>query len=304
MSAPTTHVPDAQQSRGVPSLGAQLKLQRERRGITLEQISQTTKIGTRFLQALEEDHFQQLPGGIFNKGFIRAHARCVGIDEDQAVADYLAATGATLPKPEAPAEGPPIEIVPRPARPTAANFPWGVFATLLLIAAFGVSLWGFYSWVTGPRSKEAARASVPSANQPVAPPQTSPPASLPTVSAGQPVMPAAANSTNSPLTAGQHDIVLQITAREDAWVSTTVDGEVTTEQTLTAASAKTIRAHEEIVLKAGNIGALDFEFRGKPLPTQGKEGEVKTLVFDANGWHTVHKPTAPPVPTPAPESQP
>ena len=77
------------------TFGAQLKQERERQGVTLEEISLSTKIGTRMLRALEEEHFDQLPGGIFNKGFIRAYARCLGMDEDQAVADYLAATGAT-----------------------------------------------------------------------------------------------------------------------------------------------------------------------------------------------------------------
>ncbi|MGB7586441.1 MAG: helix-turn-helix transcriptional regulator, partial [Terriglobales bacterium] len=75
------------------SFGVRLKQEREQRGITLEEISQSTKIGTRLLQALEQDHFDQLPGGIFNKGFIRAYARCLGLDEEQAIADYLAASG-------------------------------------------------------------------------------------------------------------------------------------------------------------------------------------------------------------------
>ena len=77
----------------MPSFGEKLKLEREKRKITLEQISSSTKIGTRMLQALEEDKFNQLPGGIFNKGFVRAYSRCVGLDEDQTVADYLEASG-------------------------------------------------------------------------------------------------------------------------------------------------------------------------------------------------------------------
>ena len=61
----------------MPSFGEKLKLEREKRKITLDQISASTKIGTRMLQALEEDRFTQLPGGIFNKGFVRAYARVV-----------------------------------------------------------------------------------------------------------------------------------------------------------------------------------------------------------------------------------
>ena len=84
---------NASAETGLPSFGEKLKLEREKRKITLEQISVSTKIGTRMLQALEEDKFNQLPGGIFNKGFVRAYSRFVGLDEDQTVADYLQASG-------------------------------------------------------------------------------------------------------------------------------------------------------------------------------------------------------------------
>ena len=83
----------------MPSFGEKLKMEREKRKITLDQISASTKIGTRMLQALEEDKFNQLPGGIFNKGFVRAYARFVGLDEDQTVADYLQASGDAPPVP-------------------------------------------------------------------------------------------------------------------------------------------------------------------------------------------------------------
>jgi hypothetical protein len=77
-----------------PALGAfgeKLRKQRELRGIELDAISNTTKISTRMLRALEEEHFDQLPGGVFNKGFVRAYARQVGLNEEETIADYLAA---------------------------------------------------------------------------------------------------------------------------------------------------------------------------------------------------------------------
>src|SRR5216683_2565670 len=75
----------------VPSFGEKLRKEREQRKITLDDISSSTKISTRMLRALEEEHFDQLPGGVFNKGFVRAYARQVGLDEEESVADYLAA---------------------------------------------------------------------------------------------------------------------------------------------------------------------------------------------------------------------
>jgi hypothetical protein len=73
----------------VGAFGEKLRKQREQQGIGLDAISGTTKISTRMLRALEEEHFDQLPGGVFNKGFVRAYARQVGLNEEEAVADYL-----------------------------------------------------------------------------------------------------------------------------------------------------------------------------------------------------------------------
>ncbi len=73
------------------TFGERLRREREMRDISLDDISANTKIGTRLLRALEEEQFDQLPGGIFNKGYVRAYAKYVGIDEEQAVADYLQA---------------------------------------------------------------------------------------------------------------------------------------------------------------------------------------------------------------------
>ena len=73
------------------AFGEKLRKQREQRGIALDAISKTTKISTRMLRALEDEHFDQLPGGVFNKGFVRAYARQVGLDEEEAITDYLAA---------------------------------------------------------------------------------------------------------------------------------------------------------------------------------------------------------------------
>jgi cytoskeletal protein RodZ len=73
------------------AFGEKLRKQREQQGISLDAISDTTKISTRMLRALEEEHFDQLPGGVFNKGFVRAYARQVGLNDEEAVADYLAA---------------------------------------------------------------------------------------------------------------------------------------------------------------------------------------------------------------------
>lgn len=73
----------------MPTLGEELRQKREQRGVTLAEISEATRIGTRFLKAIETDSFSILPGGIFTRSFIRAYAKYVGMNEDEAIALYL-----------------------------------------------------------------------------------------------------------------------------------------------------------------------------------------------------------------------
>jgi len=314
----------------VASFGAQLRQERERKGVTLEDISLTTKIGTRMLRALEEEHFDQLPGGIFNKGFIRAYARCLGMDEEQAIADYLVATGAApSAKKSENDQAPILEPPSREENPATAGLPWGTFAVVLLIVALGFAAWGFYSRES---EKEASESAAPAQNATAAnPPGTSPAATAeqpqpepkPAESAdssaatSKPIEPpvgsaAAIQPTPSPVVSpapptsaesqprqavpANAPLLLVIKAREDSWLSISVDGEIVTRALLTAPAQKSVRALNEIVIKAGNVGALDFEFNGKKLPTQGDYGEVKTLTFAATGLQ-------PPPPKPDPPLQ-
>jgi len=69
--------------------GKELRSERVTRGIELEQISDSTKISSRYLTALEEDQFEQLPGGVFNKGIVRSYARILGLDEELWVKRFM-----------------------------------------------------------------------------------------------------------------------------------------------------------------------------------------------------------------------
>ena len=72
--------------------GEHLKREREMRGVSLEEISAATRISVRFLEALENEQWERLPGGIFNRGFIRSVARFLGMDEENLVAEYAMET--------------------------------------------------------------------------------------------------------------------------------------------------------------------------------------------------------------------
>jgi cytoskeleton protein RodZ len=326
----------------VTSFGESLKREREKRNITLDDVSLSTKIGTRMLRALEEEKFDQLPGGIFNKGFVRAYARFLKIDEERAVADYLEAAGEKQPA-ASPAQ--PADVQPRQShRPgpqsiaavaeernegAAGQIPWGVIAALLLVVALALSLWSYYNRegrTTAHREAPPARQSQPSSsvsgpagNTPSG--QTATPgektsgqiAPQPSTATGVSTQPAAgstsgaggsaatptpkpgvstetaassvsgaqppSNTVNVPV--GSFAVLIK--ANDDSWLSVSADGKTVYSDTLVAPAEKSVYGQKQIVVRAGNVGALDFFFNGKKLPRQGDEGEAKTLTFGANG---------------------
>ena len=100
---------------------------------------------------------------------------------------------------------------------------------------------------------------------------------------------------NTPAASGR--IVLLIKVREDSWLSIDADGKPLMHDLMVAPTEKAVEAEKEIVLRAGNMGALDISFNGKRLPSQGDYGEVKTLTFSADGLHPpAPKPATAPVP--------
>src|SRR5271154_2173316 len=96
--------------------GEHLKREREMRGVSLEEISAATRISTRFLEAIEKEQWDQLPGGVFNRGFIRSIGRFLGLDEDNLVAAYALQTAAVT---EAAIAAKRTQDVPRNWQPAA-----------------------------------------------------------------------------------------------------------------------------------------------------------------------------------------
>lgn len=281
----------------MPSFGEKLKQEREKRKISLEEISGTTKIGTRMLQALEEDKFDQLPGGIFNKGFVRSYSRCVGLDEDQTVAEYLVASGdAPPPRTEIGFDGDihraneenirRLEAISdTPRRPV----PWGLLAALLLLIALALSIW----------TRQQRQHPAPPVRPAPAAAITPTPIAASGPGVGQDS--GAASPTNSPAAVprneelasatvpGEFTVVIQ--AREDSWVSITADGKTTASELLASGDERTVKAQKEITVKAGNSGGVNFLFNGKKVETGGEYGVVKTITFGPHGVSS-----APPTP--------
>lgn len=311
----------------LPSFGEKLKLEREKRKISLEQISSSTKIGTRMLQALEENKFSQLPGGIFNKGFVRAYARVVGLDEEQAVAEYLQASGdAPLVRNELGAQ----ETASRDDRErenqqtvrrlesisdqAARPLPWGLFAALLLVVALALSFWSHRQHEraresalptpttttapsptgAGPTPGEAGGTSPLPSNSAAgtAPTTSSPKTNSSTSSPPQPALAVAPKTSpnSTPALPGEFTVLIQV--REESWISISADGKSTPSELLEAGSERTVRGRKEVIVKAGNAAGVTFRFNGKKLDTGGEYGEVKTVTFGPGGL--VPSPPAPP----------
>jgi cytoskeleton protein RodZ len=70
------------------SIGEQLRLAREARGIGLREICDQTRISVHYLEAIEANDYKRLPGGVFNRSFIKAYAKCIGYDEREAIEGY------------------------------------------------------------------------------------------------------------------------------------------------------------------------------------------------------------------------
>ena len=301
----------------MPSFGEKLKQEREKRKITLEQISSSTKIGTRMLQALEEGKFNQLPGGIFNKGFVRAYSRVVGLDEDQTVAEYLQASGDAAPVSTeiAPREDGARENEENISRLEAASgahprqLPWGLFAALLLLIALALSLWSH-------RQRERARQTLPVPTSAVAPLPAAPSSGDASGKVSNPIdnenrasgSSTAGSSTTGSSTAGSPtngspinrppvgesapaaapaatpgEFTVVIQAQQESWTSITADGKPVASPVLAAGSNLAINGRKEIVVKVGNAGGVNFRFNGKKVDAGGASGEVKTLTFGPQG---------------------
>ena len=70
------------------TLGEKLRQAREARDITISEVAEQTRISPLYIESIENDDYRILPGGIFNKGFVKSFAKYVGVDEQEALQDY------------------------------------------------------------------------------------------------------------------------------------------------------------------------------------------------------------------------
>lgn len=260
------------------AFGERLRREREMRGITLDEIAESTKISRRHLESLEREDFDSLPGGIFNKGFVRAYARFLGLDEDQAVADYSAASNEQPPAPDQF----PLEVHEKPNRelnPRRSPLPT-IFAVLALVGVLAV-VWG-RNRSRRPENSGAAAAppTPPAVVAPVAAVHTPPPITPPSATPAPTPTPAVAKPKPTP---DPHTFVVLVRAKEDSWISLQADGKITWEGFLKANKQRFVRAGKRVILTTNNAGGLVVRHNGRIVGGLGSESEVRTLTFTTAG---------------------
>lgn len=292
--------------------GDKLRRERELRGVTLDEIADATKIGTRSLKALEDERFDLLPGGIFNKGFVRSYARFLGLDEEQAVADYQTALS------EQPNRADVIEKMAAQAEASRkneaaalgekggkSNALWIAGAILVLIAAGASGGWRYYQRYFQQKSAASTVQAEPTV---VVPPtiKTTPAApdvtavaeqsavtSAPTDATSTSATPAQAMNTEmkKPETTKSVDsyptdsttkpvIELQIHVSRATWLSVQTDGKAPITETLRDSATKTVIAQERVVLTTGN--AIEVTCNGRSLGLLGKDNERSQMRFTSD----------------------
>ena len=233
------------------SFGENLRRERELRGVDLHEMAEATKISVRFLQALEQDRVDVLPGGIFPRAFVRQYAKYLGLDPERLVAEFVFAFGGD----PVPARAPAAKVhLDQPGR-------WWVIGAVALLAI------GFLAWKA--LSRPAAETRV-EAVTPSAPPLTFP---------QDRVFPPPSAATDTP--AG---VMVALAVRKQSWVEARVDGTTVLSRVMDAGETHRLDAREAVTLSLGNAGGVEYSLNGAPAVTLGREGEVRrNIVITSTG---------------------
>jgi cytoskeleton protein RodZ len=298
------------------SFGERLRREREMRGVSLDDIAEGTKIGTRLLRALEQEHFELLPGGIFNKGFVRAYAKYLGLNEEEAVADYLEAAGEITPDPRVIADQNSSRIDRSGGDASESHhsaFPLIPVLILLLVIAAGAGGWQIYhervrereakrqAIGSGTATTPAIAATTPNAGVQASPTTTpstdlnSPATGTGKSTADKQLIPPVVTKSSAPYVAGPDSAAgsantsspqsfeVTVRAKDSAWVSIKSDGRFAVRGIIRPPDVKTIHANSQVVFWTGNADAVEVSFNGQPVALTGGPNQEGALVFNSHG---------------------
>jgi cytoskeletal protein RodZ len=264
-------------------VGASLREARERKGLSLRQISASTRISIQALDAIERNDIRRLPGGIFSRAFVRGYAHEVGLDPEETVRDFVEQFPV-----EAVTYGSPLveAAVSESERTLDPDLkPWPnllVIGTALAVGVVGLTL--AVLWARGALTASASSdaptgggSALPAPSGGTVAPPTA--ASAPAVPGSAASGPSARPAAPAPATATTPVESLRMTVSSEApcWVRIVADGEVRFEGLLEKGAAQTREAKHTLVLTVGDAGACEVTINGRRARSLGTSGRVVTL---------------------------
>ena len=259
------------------SFGEQLRLAREARGITLREISEQTRISTRYLEAIEADDYKRLPGGIFNKSFIKAYAKYIGFDEKEALDAYARTARDQGSSPD--------DDVSTPYQPrvyTDGNSRSPIVTLLLTILILAILSLGVYAALHWYQRRAADATGDGTTTQ-----QSGQPAAgqtVPATSAASNTGGAAAPTTPN---AAAASFTVQVKARgENVWMKSRTDEGDTTETMLSAEETKEFKPTQRLslVLSRTKVKALEVSINNQParVAPENRAGLAEIVITKDN----------------------
>lgn len=296
-------------------VGSTLREERLRRQFTLEHVSSVTRISARYLEAIENDRPQDLPGTVFTRGFVRQYARFLELPAEELLSRL----------PRVDIENAALPVPPRKEARPFWNPRWTLPAMGMSVATviLGTVVGGWFYFDLTPTVVAAAKAAISAArNQQQAKAQkyagfsapseqtASTTATLPagaepgnsvgvesgaTVATVTPaaVIPEPAAPGNS--AAGSVQVLLR--ANADAWVQVMADGKKAFTGMLHRNDSREISGQQLVRVMTGNAGGLEISLNGRVLDPIGPVGQVRTVRLTAEGL-------LPDLKTPAPATDP
>ena len=257
------------------SFGEQLRLAREARGITLREISEQTRISTRYLEAIEADDYKRLPGGIFNKSFIKAYAKYIGFDEKEALDAYTRTAREQGTSPD--------DVVSTPYQPrvyTDGNTRSPLVTLLLTFLILAIISLGVYAAMHWYQRRGAG-----DSNDTGAPAQQ---AVQPGASQGAPANASTGtSSTGSSAPNAAASFTVQIKARgESIWTKSKVDDGDSSEVMLKADETREFKPAQRvsILLSRSKLNALEVSINNRPakLTPEPRGGLAEIIITKEN----------------------
>ena len=237
------------------SLGQELKRERELRAVSLEEIANQTKISLRYLQALENDKLDILPGTFFIKGVLRAYAKCLGINENDCLNKYheeIIFREDAQEQERRRDEFVPLQ--PKKRRGLWLALPAAAFLGLIVLAA--------YMLIFRPGRVE--------------PPVIRRPAVQVDAKPAVPESDLSPAAQAKDLAAETAELKLELRFTSETWVQVVADGQILIDGLKGAGQTASCVARQDIIIRTGNAGGIAYTINGRPGKALGAPGEVKT----------------------------